>query len=262
MKKQIGITASLGEIQRYYDNLNNLLDPLSVRDREIMLLILERVVLNRVYNECTLKFGNSLGTYASCEKCGVDLSYGGFYAILINRWENSSKFFGLCKNHYDSIYTIEFDIISGLNILSDYLYTDTNDALNFLRSKDISQISIEDIKNELKLKTSVKELNTLYSVVYQNNPEKDQLHLLIMERLVFLDGRICIFKLGQNKFDGKKCAICSVPVYPNEGLYISIKDKFSKNLIEFYVCDTHKNQDYEIAFDLTTGKFLSALGLQ
>jgi hypothetical protein len=113
LKKAVGLTASLDELQKMYDKLADLLSGSGSAEQQSMLLIMERLVLGDVGHKCTIKFGGNSWNGQKCCICGVPLEQEGQAVWLISRWENTSVMLCLCDEHSRQTFEVDVDLLSG-----------------------------------------------------------------------------------------------------------------------------------------------------
>jgi hypothetical protein len=113
LKKQLQLTASIDELRKMYDKIDAFLAPLTVEQRQLCLLIMERLALGDKGHLGTLKFGHNTWNGNKCCVCHVPLEQEGQAVWLISRWENSSVMLCLCKVHAEQTFEVDVDILTG-----------------------------------------------------------------------------------------------------------------------------------------------------
>src|SRR5260370_34110769 len=113
MKKSIRLAHSIGELQELYDKADAFLKDLSTEDQQVLLLILERIVLEQARHRATIKFGKNHYDGEHCSVCRVPLEQEGQQFIVISRWENTVMDFFLCDTCAQSRFEVDVDVLTG-----------------------------------------------------------------------------------------------------------------------------------------------------
>jgi hypothetical protein len=101
------------KLRHLHDQAVEYLDPINAGDQRLSLLIIERLVLDKIGHKITVRFGKNGWSGEKCSVCEAPLTAEGQALRLISRWENSAVMLCLCETHARESFEVDVDVITG-----------------------------------------------------------------------------------------------------------------------------------------------------